>query len=148
MTDFSEGDLIEATKGESVLRGRLVWTEQPGLIISKTDWGVTSLEIDGWTLTVIERATPPLPTAKGWYMDGRGVLWDLRHNSHGDPEWYCDDDFVGLPHVEQYGPFVQWAPVADTAKKVLDRFEEVFNASFIQLPDALESVRTEFGATK
>jgi hypothetical protein len=73
MTDFQEGDLVEATKGERVSRGRLVNTE----VRTNTRWlalpahhdgGENStyikwLKDHGWTLTLISRPRPELPTA-------------------------------------------------------------------------------------
>lgn len=60
---YVAGDLIEATKDETVIRGRL---EQDGfqpddLELSDAGWRLDNLEHDGFTVELIERAPASLP---------------------------------------------------------------------------------------
>src|SRR5690606_24484588 len=78
MNTLSEGDLIEATLGDTVLRGRLNRFEQmPG--VGRTP---ASLDLDGYRVRLIEKAVPALPTAPGFYLDALGYCWALEREGN------------------------------------------------------------------
>lgn len=100
MSKFREGDLVEAVKGESVVRGRARRGTFPGA--EKYMYLGDSAAIDevyvhdGWTVTVIERAT----------------VNPLRADLVALFESYADD------HDDRY-----WIPVEVAADLVLDHPE-------------------------
>jgi hypothetical protein len=58
MTEYNEGDLVEAVKGESVIRGRLIDLYGGGLSLClKLTLGIQTdlfhLEANGYTITVV-----------------------------------------------------------------------------------------------
>ena len=89
--DFSEGDLVEAVKGETVIRGRLE-DKYLSRLISETGWPVDSLKSKGFTVTLIESAANRLPTEPGMYIDKDDDYWYLK----ADGDWVC---------LSQYGEF-------------------------------------------
>lgn len=141
MTEFSEGDLIEASKGDTVIRGRVV-PLGGGLTIQAGGWDVDSFERSGFTLTVIEKAAPALPTEPGAYLvtkTFRGKRCVLLTQTG---EWY---DYLGgmvaAEYVQKYLlPLEPMASVSDTAKKVLDRV-----ARSVGNDSILRKIATEFG---
>ena len=149
--DFSEGDLIEATKGETVVRGRL--DVLPGGWLGTSRRRLTSLIVDGFTPTLIEKATPPLPTADGTVIAGQinhtvGRMptgWRHKILLHAD-EWRTPEGYRVDPFAIAYWEVVA-EPPAETAKKVLDRVLEEYNNEpprrFVS--DVLPLVGKEFG---
>lgn len=98
MSDWREGDLVEATNGETVIRGRLrdggpKNGGRPLLTLTLViESDILHLEANGYTVTLIERAPEPLPTERGvyvstrtdygfnlspYYLDGRGIWHEL-----------------------------------------------------------------------
>lgn len=146
MTDtFNEGDLIEATKGDTVIRGK-AWNDCTGTLnIGGTGWSVERIEARGYAVTLIEKAAPALPTEPGVYRSRTGELWAIE--GEGERLKWVGEDFIRVD-PNNYVPFIRLEPVADTAKKVLDRFDAVFNASFISPGDVLNQLREEFGVAK
>lgn len=67
---FSEGDLIEATKGDSVIRGRLQKIGS-SFVIKGTGWGMAEFAPAGFKVEVVERAAQDVPTVPGWYTPTR-----------------------------------------------------------------------------
>jgi len=76
-TDFSVGDLVEARKGERVIRDRIYagpyefrYLGEPSVFgPSSVGW----FRDQGFTLSLVEAATPPLPSetgALGWFNTG------------------------------------------------------------------------------
>jgi hypothetical protein len=83
--EFNEGDLIEATLGETVVRGRLMKDGS----ISVTLRTPRGLKEEGFVVRVVEKAKPPLPTEDGLYTSrGReaGILPFYRRK---DGDWYA-----------------------------------------------------------
>jgi len=137
MKTLSEGDLIEATLGDTVLRGRLNRFEQmPG--VGRTP---ASLDLDGYRVRLIEKAVPALPTEPGFYLDDLGYCWSLERE--GNWRWGGETyDTVPAHHL----PIQKLEPVADTAKKVLERVELILSAGGIHaLPNAFGGLAKEFG---
>ena len=123
MTEYTAGDLVEAVKGESLVRGRLV--ESLGILGLGADGGTIHwYEYRGYTITVIEKATPVvvLPTEPGLYQDCEGDPWRL-----GRLGWkLLTSDPPDAFKPEEHVPFTRLAPVSETAKKVLDRVAKVW----------------------
>lgn len=149
MTEFSEGDLIEATKGDTVIRGRVSST---GVLV-ETGRSLQGLREQGFTLTPIEKAAPALPTEPGFYLDGQGDVWRLTTSGN----WSCPTAPSEDGHAKTYAPFTRLEPVADTAKKVLDAVrEEVQDCDHRQcnglftrdhLRALVQNLEAEFGVT-
>ena len=130
MSEYQEGDLIEAVKGESVVRGRLHQGTQP---YSKQyryvgDFADVDYYIrQGFTVTVLEKAAPPLPTEPGHYLDKDGHHWELPSVGELDPYW---------------APYTRLEPVPVTVQKVIDYLvSECANGWLI------EGVRKHFGVS-
>lgn len=164
MTEYNEGDLVEAVKGDTVIRGRLVVLygvgSNPVIDITlpiKTD--VVHLKANGYKVTVIEKAAPKvvLPSEPGHYLDKDSDVWALTTNGHGDPEWHLLGGFVRLEKVVGYAPFTKLEPVSETAKKVLDavrhnaeksRSHEFNGKPVYDITEVdLEGIGEEFGVT-
>jgi hypothetical protein len=155
---YSEGDLIEATTGENVVRGRLAEDTCSGDLWVH-GWAIKPLQRDGWNITVIEKATPKveLPSEPGVYTDRGGDMWKLTRNDHGDIEFSTEGAFINAATVAAYAPFTRLEPRAVTAKAVLDRLAVVIadnslnEESHDDLRNALASsiagIVTEFGVT-
>lgn len=71
MSDYNEGDLVRLTKGENRIQGRV----HDRIKIGDTYRSVPGCTSAGFTLTVLERAKPPLPTEDGHYLDNEGSVW-------------------------------------------------------------------------
>jgi hypothetical protein len=142
MSDYNEGDLVEAVKGKSSIRGLLVKTFS-GLSLQDVGWSVEGLRGDDWTVTVIERAKPALPTEPGAYKYDGGWCHVAVLNDVG--EWR---DVYGnrltVTHLDA-SSLTRLKPVAETAKKVLDRVEQYLMGA-VPLA-ALNDLRREFGVT-
>ena len=124
MTEYNEGDLVEAVKGTTVIRGPLVNSFGLGRSLClKLNLGIETdiirFEANGYTITVIEKAAPVvvLPTEHGAYKDNQGDLWQL--NDYGWKLLTSDPPDEFKP--ENYVPLTRLEPVSETAKKVLDR---------------------------
>ena len=73
-----------------------------------------------WTLWVPAKPAVVLPTEPGWYLDNVGVPWELGR----DGCWWLalanNHERLTWGHMGEYAPMVRLAPVAETAKKVLN----------------------------
>lgn len=150
MTEYNEGDLIEATKGEELIRGRAGGRGVIGQS-GRTVWGV---EDEGWTVTVIEKAAPPLPTEPGtiirWHNDAylpQIAQLDAKDGSMG---WYTQADSTSgrwvtnseLTGLIDCSPLTRLEPVEVTAEKIaLSLDDDGWN-------EPARAVRANFGATK
>jgi len=146
MNDWKEGDLVEAVKGETVIRGRLI-SRGNGLVLNLTlaiASDIPHLEANGYTLTRVEHVKSELPTEPGVYEDREGDAWLLAANC----EWHCltvDLRHVGKPiefDPSLYAPFTRIEPVPVTAKKVLDRVSQILPGPF---PNEFSGLAREFG---
>ena len=75
--EFAEGDLVEAVKGETAIRGRIGGGE-----IVEAGWGLPDLYEEGFRVSLVEAAKPVLPTEPGWYLDSQNVPWRLSRVGH------------------------------------------------------------------
>lgn len=144
MNQYNEGDLIEAVKGETRLAGRL--SDLTGSLGIKDAGWPLDLLLCGWTVTVIEPATPKveLPAEPGVYQDARGNAW-----VHDDVFFYrASASDADHDDPADFAPFTRLESRADTAKAVLDAVETGLAS---QLGDywigRLDVVAAEFGVT-
>ena len=128
MNEYNEGDLVEAVKGETVIRGLLVNICGLGRSLClKLTLGIETdlihLEANGFTITVIEKAAPVvvLPKSTVKFASGPIVMW--KENLLG---WVITghDDVWGNPDliIKTFGSdFTILEPVSETAKKEIGR---------------------------
>ena len=127
MTEYTAGDLVEAVKGTTVVRARLV--ERGAYLALGVDLGtVLYYENHFYTITVIEKAAPVvvLPKATVKFANGPIVMW--KESFLG---WVITgfEDVWGNPALitQTFGSdFTILEPVSETAKKVLDRVNKVW----------------------
>ena len=165
-TDFQEGDLVEAVKGERVVRDRISKDEDGDLFILGVGHltncffpeGGNQVVRQGFTLTLIERPKPKveLPTGRGFYIDKTGDAWLL---GHGGKLHLLTNTFGSSPASEQaradydslaaeHAPFTRLESRADTAKAVIGWFADVpWGRRVEDYPDVLNSARAHFGVT-
>jgi len=78
---FREGDLVQVTKGEQIVRGRLEKTIfklqfNDRLKLENFRYFIDAAEVNGWTVTLIEAAPEPKPFTTGeFYTDKDGDIW-------------------------------------------------------------------------
>ncbi len=157
-SDLHEGDLVEAVKGETVIRGRLrvpvidnpeaglFWIGDSGSLLK----GMFTL---GFTVTRIERAKPALPTANGLYRSATGGLWQINSErgliSVTNPSM-CED-------ATEFAPFTRLEPVAETAARFAARLHTVvqpkIDSSWYtkttarKILEQADAIAAEFGVT-
>ncbi len=157
MTDnaYAVGDLVEATKGEERLSGRLVEEFSILKFHSGFHWHFPGdLARHGWTITVIEKAKPKveLPTEPGLY---EGALYPVRagygpYRLSLGGKWFEGGEPLTRERARDFSPFTRLEPRAVTAKAVLDavdRIGHIDGDSAINLRHGLKSVAAEFGVT-
>ena len=143
MSDFNVGDLVEARKGELVIRDRVVMKSY-GLALGAMNWSLRDVRLNGYTLSLVEAATPPLPKEAGIYESRHELImsgcspWVL--DAEGD--WWLTADSVQAELVPT--DLVRLEPVPDTARKVIDATIRTFNSKGGNIVDALMSVSQEF----
>ncbi|MCU1408502.1 MAG: hypothetical protein JWM23_582 [Microbacteriaceae bacterium] len=160
MSDYNEGDLIEAVKGKR--RVQDVLTAGGGSIFRNGPYlgepsifgpsSIESYENLGYTITVIEKAKPPLPIEPGVYLSSltdRGP-WVFKLDERGDWILLNTNSLfpVGDGHLERHAPFTKLEPVAETVERVL---AEVRNRAIKRAVDnmtirylVLENIADEF----
>lgn len=148
MSEYKEGDLVEAVKGDTVIRGRLDGGEDSRPWVIDSGWSLNSLVGDGFTVSLVESAPTPLPTASGFYVDEQGDHWRL----NGGGGWDCLDSPTDSNNPQHFAPFTRLEPVPDVARTVLERVRELLtdrlNASAaIQVHSVLHVVELENGVT-
>ena len=138
-------------KGDSI---RVEYTDYKGRIIASefwadSDWYDYSVGAEGNTYFLLDRPVPPvaLPTEPGYYIAKSRLPWMLEVNAHGEIEWFFGGSFKATNFAAEFAPFTRLEPVADTAKKVLDRVLEAYQNEHPQrfVSDVLPLVGKEFG---
>ena len=125
MTEYNEGDLVEAVKGTDVRRG-LVTTPSGHLHAKLQSKCLHNYEAEGWTLTVIEKAAPKnvLPTEAGFYVGDydRSPSGKILIELLGTAEWVDNTDsrYLDVEWVQKLGNLTRLEPVPVTAAKVID----------------------------
>ena len=155
MTEYNEGDLVEAIKGNTAIRGPLVNIGGLGrsLCLKLTlglETDIIHLEANGYKITVIEQAPPKvvLPTEPRIYQDAGKRLWmrgEDRTDISPQPFWWEVDS--GLTGIPTDLPLTPLEPASETAKKVLDRVEQ-FWLGGVTVWAALVNLRHDFGVTE
>jgi hypothetical protein len=153
---FAEGDLVEAVKNEfsssTMVRGVLKSTGwENGFILQAQGFSpeISYLESRGFTLTLIEKATPPLPTEPGIYVSwvnppSPKIVHKLLTGFWVDAG---DNNYLEDSDVSAIMPMTRLEPVDVTAKKVLERVREMYDGSQRTTPDVIKLVAKEFGVT-
>jgi hypothetical protein len=143
MSDYNEGDLIEAVKDKARVTDVATRSNLGGglyLPIMRGAIYLDTLERGGWTLTVLEKAAPPLPTEPGWYLDKYDDIWGVsaegRFGYRGRTWAQPGED------VTAYAPFTRLEPVPVTVQKVIDYLTA---EGCTRRP--LDGVRKHFGVT-
>jgi hypothetical protein len=137
MTEYNEGDLVEAVKGETVVRARLV--ERGAYLALGVELGtVLYYQNHDYAITVIEKAAPKvvLPTEPGIYQDRVEDVWTLTKSGR----WLAGGDDPGDPAI--WTPLTRLEPVSETAKKILDRVREMWP---LCNDTELDEIAAEFG---
>lgn len=145
MSEYNEGDLVEAVKGDCTIRGRLV-PSQVGLRLEDAGWSIAGFEMDRWAVTVIEKAAPKLPDEPGVYIEsGKPVshasIWTLAPNG----KWLCAANAKYDGRAAEFAPFTRLEPVPVTAKKVLDEVRG--HGTFWAGAKTLDDIAKQFGVT-
>lgn len=142
-TEFLEGDLVEAVKGESVVRGRA--NRRNGYLFLGDSAAIREVyQPDGWTLTLIDRPKPKveLPTEPGVYQGS--LLGNLPMWLSDDGRWWTSRTQVHDP--ARHAPFTRLESRADTAKAVIDWFHLSVWGNHDGVA-YIENARREFGVT-
>lgn len=157
MSEYNEGDLIEAVKGETAIRGR-IRPEPRGRYFWVGDSGRTtdSFTDAHFTLTVIEKAAPKLPTESGFYrVSGSNAAHGgtVRRTDDGR-WWWIGNDFATLPSEQTAEetavmmPLTRLEPVPETADKIRAQlFQELEKNDWETTQTTILAVFESFGAT-
>jgi hypothetical protein len=162
---FAEGDLVEATDGERRVIERVqmnaaykcLWIPLLGFTGNIAADGTLS----GFTLTLIEKASPPLPTEpftiiRAVYLPAGNRNTKQTHltllplsEGNGESRWVYSNgisvDVRDLPRIKSFEIVAE--PVDVTAKKVLERVREMYDGSQSTTRDVIKLVAKEFGVT-
>lgn len=142
MTSFNVGDLVEARKGETAVLGRVgLVCGSPGLL--GAGWRISSLNDEGFTVSLVEAATPPLPTEPGFYKSRTGGLWQISERDY--PLVSLTNELM-CPDPEEFAPFTRLESVPVTAKKVLDAIN-ANRLSGATLASTIGNLRKQFGVS-
>lgn len=166
MSEFNEGDLVEAVKGETVIRGR-AWREpgngtEPILRLTLAlSSDIAHLTANGYTVTVIEKAAPKLPTEPGVYVTPSGSqdYLDDYHTDHHEVHYlntsgnWCD---LGWGAPTRDDSLTRLEPVPVTARRVLGKLDAASMHEFkgrdsahrAIYDDSWNAVAAEFGVTE
>ena len=148
MQEFHEGDLVEAVKGETVIRGRAIphitGKLAPGECTAALSW----YEANGFKVTVVEKAAAPLPTEPGWYETRNGGVLYLAKESADYAQRWLDalGEFILPTEVESFAPLARLEPVPVTAKRVLDAIRGRIGS--IDSAHDFQAVAARFGVTE
>jgi hypothetical protein len=121
VSDYKEGDLIEAVKGETVVRGRVI-INPLHIAAIECQPGISWLEENGFTITVIEKAEPQvnLPSEQGFYSTANGEVWEVDEDgefkSTRRGTYLSPNGASELRALEAVAPFTRLEPRAVTAK--------------------------------
>ena len=149
-TEFKEGDLVEAVKGESVVRGRARQGTgaASGYLFLGDSGAIEEFYVRrGWTVTLIDHPLQ-LPTEPGvysthyprradegeWGYDGLAIHMLNTSGNWVDIGWGSPDKGATLTRLESR---------ADTAKAVLERVSEILRGT--PLPNEFSNLAREFG---
>lgn len=147
--EFKEGDLILAVKGELKIEGRLVRFAEssPILNIDGAGWTLKALTHEKFTITLIKPAPAPLPTEDGVYeSEGYPIAEGFTAYELREGVWSYNGFSRPLDAMAQVAPLHRLERTTVTAKKVIDRFSELWQKR--SPGDVLAELEREFGVTK
>ena len=149
MSDYAEGDFVEAVKGRTRISGVLS-TDFSGLRIADAGWSIESLKYEGFTVTVIERAKPALPDVPGTVISWKAAYFTGLAVLEKANQWLYNgvnlNNAAMLQEIEG-NAFTRLAPVPETAKKVLDAVVDRTVMHCDGCNGHLRSIAAEFGVT-
>lgn len=127
MTEYNEGDLVEAVRDDTVIRGRAVASFGKHLL-GLSGRIMEELENNGFTLTVIEKAAPKnvLPTEAGFYVGNYDkspsgkILIELLNSPEGQWVDNTDSRYLDVEWVQKLGNLTRLEAVPVTAKAVIE----------------------------
>lgn len=150
MSEWNEGDLVEAVKGEMRIVSRLKAWDDGSLFLEASRAGVNSTCYDGYTMTLLERAVPKveLPTEPGIYeaADCFLTFGNYPYILDDAGRWFCSVHEVAGSVMPERMPLTRLEPVADTVRKVLDAVK-AGHKSGRTLASTVEKIAAEFGGT-
>jgi len=152
--EFNHGDLIEAVKGDDLLRGR-GWFDCSGpMMVGSSGCSTDGLTTRGYTVRVIEKAKPPLPSEPGIT-----IRWESPYCMHlailekADQWLHCERTYTNAQMVVRIADTVQGdyaftplRPAAEVAAEVIADMEREYETAFSSA-NALENVAVKWGAT-
>lgn len=141
MTEFTVGDLVEAVKGEAKYRARTHAGFVTGEIQLSGVGSIDRLAEDGFTLTVIEKASPPLPTEVGVYLDNEDGVWTVETTGFRAINAGMASGWFDAEHAAKFAPFTRLAPVAE----VLGKVARLYEGDIAPLPSDLAIVAADYG---
>lgn len=125
MSEYNVGDLVEAVKGETKYVGRVF--SDYGLYVGENGPRLAYLEVNGFTVTVLEKAVPALPTEHGWYQaEAHGTKYLFQLSEHDLGWFYVGNEYQPAPRrrtpndAESRGGLTRLEPVTVTVQKVID----------------------------
>jgi hypothetical protein len=147
MTEYKVGDLVEAVKGENIVRGRLTEDACTGDLYMH-GWCIKPLLRDGYTVTLVEAAPEPLPTEPGAYLDDRGNVVQLTAETTDYEERWFNEYGAYMTHTEARDrtPFTRLEPVSETASRVINRLVEQAEMHGEELW-GVQQIKNDFGVT-
>lgn len=120
MSEFREGDLIEARKGDTVIRGVL----DADLRLEEAGWGIPSFDRWHWTVETIEKAEPALPELPT--KPGAVVLVETEEGRRHFLGWRSAEDWDvitprGMANItnDLYGFAREWSDAKISAVTIL-----------------------------
>lgn len=150
---YNEGDLVEAVKGELRHTDRLVASAVScplGLLYLpgfQQGTYVDALVADGFTITVIEKAKPQLPTEPGIYVSWVNAPSPEIVHLTKSSGWVDanDENYMGVNELAKLMPLTRLAPVAETAKNVLERVANFWEFPSQSVTEELNAIAIEYG---
>lgn len=143
------GDRVRVERAEFSAEGLV---EETGGSLWLGPVAIYKFEQQKWTLYVAPKPTPALPTEPGAIIAWDEQFYYAIATLEREDQWLGNWD--GQNHttaevLERIGnaPFTRLESQADTARKVLERVQQLFTGAPMSLSAACHKVATEFGVT-
>ena len=161
MTEFAEGDHIELVKGKEKVAGIVQINARMGVPFfevgtptHRTAFFPRDLMAQGYTLTTIEKALPPLPTEPGIYISYVNTPSPTIFHLTKRLGWVDanDKNYMDVNELAKMMPLTRLAPVAEVLGKIREQgltVTESRDAPYLTIDlDRLDVIATEYGVTK